>query len=107
MHPAENPATLSPTALVTRPSSMVIISAVDPPMTTMTCRYEGQLRCLAVHDSSGSELHTDAPLDNQGRGEAFSPTDLLATSLASCMLTIMGITAARHGIAIKGTTARV
>lgn len=85
---------------------MVIISA-RPPMTTMTCRYEGQLRCLAVHDSSGSELHTDAPLDNQGRGEAFSPTDLLATSLASCMLTIMGITAARHGIAIEGTTARV
>jgi putative redox protein len=76
-------------------------------MTTMTCRYEGQLRCLAVHDSSGSELHTDAPLDNQGRGEAFSPTDLLATSLASCMLTIMGITAARHGIVIEGTTARV
>ena len=58
------------------------------PMTTMTCRYEGQLRCLAVHDPSAAELLTDAPLDNQGRGEAFSPTDLLATSLASCIFTM-------------------
>jgi putative redox protein len=76
-------------------------------MTTMTCRYEGQLRCLAVHDPSAAELLTDAPLDNQGRGEAFSPTDLVATALATCILTIMGITAERHGLAIEGSEARV
>ena len=56
---------------------------------------------------SGSILHTDAPRDNQGRGEAFSPTDLVATSLATCILTIMGITADRHGLTIEGTEARV
>lgn len=76
-------------------------------MTTMTCRYEGELRCLAEHGPSGSRLHTDAPLDNQGRGEAFSPTDLVATALATCILTIMGISAERHGIALEGCEARV
>ncbi len=76
-------------------------------MTSMLCRYEGALRCLAVHGPSGSTLHTDAPADNQGRGEAFSPTDLVATALASCILTIMGITAERHGIAMEGCEARV
>jgi putative redox protein len=76
-------------------------------MTTMTCRYEGQLRCQAVHDPSAAELLTDAPLDNQGRGEAFSPTDLVATALATCILTIMGITAERYGLAIEGSEARV
>jgi putative redox protein len=76
-------------------------------MTTMTCRYDGQLRCVAVHDASAAELLTDAPLDNQGRGEAFSPTDLVATALATCILTIMGITAERHGLAIEGSEARV
>lgn len=73
----------------------------------MLCRYEGTLRCLAVHAPSGSTLHTDAPADNQGRGEAFSPTDLVATALATCILTIMGITAERHGIAMEGCEARV
>jgi putative redox protein len=76
-------------------------------MTSMLCRYEGTLRCLAVHGPSGSTLHTDAPADNQGRGEAFSPTDLVATALATCILTIMGITAERHGIAMEGCEARV
>ncbi|MFM7267223.1 MAG: OsmC family protein [Cyanobium sp.] len=76
-------------------------------MTSMLCRYEGQLRCLAVHGPSGSTLHTDAPTDNQGRGEAFSPTDLVATALATCILTIMGIAAERHGIALEGCEARV
>ena len=76
-------------------------------MTTMTCHYEGQLRCQAVHVASAAELLTDAPLDNQGRGEAFSPTDLVATALATCILTIMGITAERHGLAIEGSEARV
>jgi putative redox protein len=76
-------------------------------MTTITSRYEGQLRCLSLHGPSGSELATDAPLDNQGRGEAFSPTDLVATALATCILTILGITAERHGLALEGSEARV
>jgi putative redox protein len=76
-------------------------------MTTITSRYEGQLRCVSVHGPSGSQLATDAPLDNQGRGEAFSPTDLVATALATCILTILGITAGRHGIALEGCEARV
>jgi len=76
-------------------------------MTTITCRYGGQLRCQAVHGPSGSLLTTDAPVDNQGRGEAFSPTDLVATALATCILTILGITAERHGLDLEGTEARV
>ncbi len=76
-------------------------------MTTIACRYEGGLRCQAVHEPSGTELVTDAPLDNQGRGECFSPTDLVATALATCILTIMGITAERHGWPLEGATARV
>ena len=76
-------------------------------MTTMACRYDGALRCHAVHGPSQSCLETDAPTDNQGQGESFSPTDLVATALATCILTIMGITADRHGWRIDGTTARV
>ena len=69
--------------------------------------YEGNLRTKAVHIASGSELLTDAPVDNQGKGEKFSPTDLVATALGSCMLTIMGITANVHNIDIKGTKVKV
>lgn len=76
-------------------------------MTVMTSTYEGGLRCRSLHEASGSQLLSDAPLDNQGRGEAFSPTDLLATALSSCILTIMGIVAVRHGIALEGCRARV
>ena len=76
-------------------------------MTTIACRYDGALRCHAVHGPSQSTLETDAPTDNQGQGERFSPTDLVATALATCILTIMGITADRHGWRIDGTTARV
>jgi putative redox protein len=76
-------------------------------MTVMTSTYEGGLRCRSLHEASGSELLSDAPLDNQGRGEAFSPTDLVATALSSCILTIMGIVAGRHGIALEGCSARV
>ena len=76
-------------------------------MTTIGCRYDGSLRCHAVHDPSASTLQTDAPTDNQGKGERFSPTDLVATALATCILTIMGITADRRGWLIDGTTARV
>jgi len=64
--------------------------------------YEGQLHCQATHGPSGQVLTTDAPVDNKGRGESFSPTDLLATSLASCMATIMGIQADTLGLDIAG-----
>lgn len=76
-------------------------------MTAMQSSYEGDLRCLSIHEGSGSQLITDAPLDNQGKGEAFSPTDLVATALASCILTILGIVAERHGIDLEPCTARV
>jgi len=69
--------------------------------------YEGSLRTKAVHLASGSVIVTDAPTDNNGKGEAFSPTDLVATSLASCMLTIMGIIAERDGIDLKDAHAEV
>src|SRR5271165_5581230 len=69
--------------------------------------YEGQLRCALTHEPSGSVIRTDAPKDNMGRGEAFSPTDLVAAALGSCMLTIMGIAAAKHSIDLKGTSVEV
>lgn len=64
--------------------------------------YEGRLRCDSTHMPSGTRLATDAPVDNQGRGESFSPTDLVATALGSCMATIMGIAASRKDIDLKG-----
>jgi len=76
-------------------------------MVQITIDYAGDLRCEAVHGPSGKSLHTDAPVDNQGRGESFSPTDLLATSLGSCMLTIMGIAAAERGWELRGTRVTV
>ncbi len=69
--------------------------------------YNGGLRTTAVHTKSGNTLVTDAPTDNRGKGEGFSPTDLAATSLASCMLTIMGIKAHDKGIDMTGATADV
>ena len=69
--------------------------------------YKGDLRTEAIHLQSGNTIITDAPVDNEGKGKAFSPTDLVATALASCMLTIMGIIAKRDGIMIEGTTADV
>jgi len=65
-------------------------------------RYDGSLRCKATHITSGKTLITDAPVDNQGKGESFSPTDLVATGLASCIATTMGIFAARHEIDLCG-----
>ena len=76
-------------------------------MTVIDSVYQGELRCKASHGPSGTELETDAPTDNQGKGERFSPTDLVATSLSTCMLTIMGIVAERHGWDLKGCEARV
>lgn len=69
--------------------------------------YTGSLRTEATHLASGSIIETDAPVDNQGRGERFSPTDLVATALASCMTTIMGIAARTHNINIDGTSCEV
>ncbi|MBA3710111.1 MAG: OsmC family protein [Planctomycetes bacterium] len=72
-------------------------------MIPFTIAYRGQLRCAAVHGPSRTELITDAPVDNHGRGESFSPTDLVATALGTCMTTIMGIAADRESIALAGT----
>ena len=76
-------------------------------MVNIKVEYQGDLHCKATHGPSGAELNTDAPKDNQGRGESFSPTDLVATALGSCMLTIMGIAARTQNIDISGTTATV
>lgn len=76
-------------------------------MATSKITYTGELRTSSIHLKSGMEIITDAPVDNQGKGEAFSPTDLLATSLGNCMLTIVGIAARTHGFSIDGTTAEI
>ena len=76
-------------------------------MVAIQFEYQGDLHCRAIHGPSGSELNTDAPKDNRGRGESFSPTDLVATALGTCMLTIMGIAARTLNIDIAGATATV
>ncbi len=65
--------------------------------------YPGDLRCVAVHEPSGAELVTDAPLDHEGLGRSFSPTDLVATALATCVVTILGLVARRRELSIEGT----
>ena len=72
-------------------------------MTTVKTTYLGDLRTENIHLQSGSKIITDAPCDNRGKGEAFSPTDLLATALGNCIMTIMGIKAMDNGINIVGT----
>jgi uncharacterized OsmC-like protein len=74
---------------------------------TSTVNYQGELRTVCVHLSSGNNIITDAPVDNHGKGEAFSPTDLVATALASCMLTVMGIKANQMQLDIDDTRAEV
>lgn len=76
-------------------------------MVEINAAYEGNLRCSAQHGPSGSQIETDAPVDNHGRGERFSPTDLLAGALGTCMMTIMGIFAERNEIDLTGTKVRV
>jgi putative redox protein len=76
-------------------------------MVNIQIEYQGDLHCKATHGPSGAELNTDAPKDNRGCGESFSPTDLVATALGTCMLTIMGIAARTLKIDISGTTATV
>jgi putative redox protein len=76
-------------------------------MVEMFLEYRGGLECTATHGPSGAALTTDAPVDNHGKGESFSPTDLTATSLGVCMMTVMGIAAEKRGVELKGTTVRV
>ncbi len=76
-------------------------------METIKIHYPGNLRTQATHVASGVEIITDAPLDNHGKGESFSPTDLLCSSLGSCMLTLMGIAANTHSIDLVGTDVSV
>ena len=76
-------------------------------MNTFEIKYQGDLRTTATHLDSGSEISTDAPKDNHGLGETFSPTDIVCSALASCILTIMAIAVERNNIDIKGTTAMV
>ena len=71
---------------------------------TATARYAGHLRTEATHTASANVIQTDAPVDNHGRGEAFSPTDLVSTALGSCMMTVMGIVAERHNWDLVGST---
>ena len=72
-------------------------------MVQIEVAYLGQLRCSAQHGPSGITLMTDPPVDNKGRGESFSPTDLVATALGTCMLTLMGIRASERGWVLDGT----
>lgn len=76
-------------------------------MVVIHLEYQGDLHCQAVHGPSGTVLTTDAPKDNQGRGESFSPTDLVATALGSCILTVMGILARSLNVDLVGATATV
>ncbi len=76
-------------------------------MVTINIEYQGDLHCRAVHGPSGTALNTDAPADNHGKAESFSPTDLVATALGTCVLSVMGIKAAALGLDISGATATV
>ena len=76
-------------------------------MTKMTVKYLGGLRVECVHFPSGVKLITDAPVDNQGKGEAFSPTDLCAVSLAACILTVLGIYGEKHQVDLTGIEAEI
>ena len=76
-------------------------------MVDIYVEYQGDLHCQAKHGPSSAVLVTDAPVDNHGRGESFSPTDLVATGLGTCMATVMGIAARKHGFALAGTRVHV
>ncbi|MGZ3724077.1 MAG: OsmC family protein [Bdellovibrionales bacterium] len=76
-------------------------------MVKSTFVYQGQLHCEIKHGPSGNKIETDAPKDNQGKGEKFSPTDLVGAALGSCVLTTMAIVAERDGVSLEGSTASV
>jgi putative redox protein len=81
--------------------------AYKPSMVKIEIEYKGQLQTEAIHTPSDSRILTDAPVDNGGKGSTFSPTDLVATALGTCMVTIMGMFAERHGIDLTGTNVSV
>jgi uncharacterized OsmC-like protein len=76
-------------------------------MVEISVKYTGGLHCDATHGPSHTSISTDAPTDNRGKGESFSPTDLVATALATCMSTTMGMVAADHGVDLRGLTVKV
>lgn len=76
-------------------------------MVEISLNYQDKLRCSATHLPSGSTIWTDAPVDNNGLGQSFSPTDLVATALGSCMATVMGIVAERKGVSLAGLNVNV
>jgi len=76
-------------------------------MVNISIQYNGDLHCDATHGPSGSTIATDAPTDNKGKGESFSPTDLVATALGTCMSTILAMAAQEHGLDVKGMTVKV
>ena len=76
-------------------------------METAATKYKGDLRTEITHIRSGSVITTDAPVDNKGKGENFSPTDLVASALGSCIFTIMGIAAREHGFSIDGASCKI
>ena len=76
-------------------------------MVNISIRYTGELHCAATHGPSKTELATDAPADNKGKGESFSPTDLVATALGTCMATTMAIVAETHGVDLAGMTVEI
>lgn len=76
-------------------------------MASMKVEYQGSLRTICIHEKSGDSFKTDAPTDNNGKGEAFSPTDLIGVSLASCMITVMGIAAQSKGLKFEMAKASV
>ncbi|MDQ8190711.1 OsmC family protein [Roseibacillus persicicus] len=83
------------------------MSSKSKTMVEVSIDYKGDLHCEASHGPSGARVETDAPVDNQGRGESFSPTDLIATALGTCMATIMGITADRKELSLEGLRIQV
>lgn len=76
-------------------------------MATVSAKYLGDLRMECVHNQSGTKIITDAPSDNQGKGESFSPTDLCATALGACAMTIIGIYGKNHGVDVTGTEVEI
>ena len=76
-------------------------------MVRIEATYDGNLRCTATHGPSGNQLITDAPVDNKGKGESFSPTDLLATSMLTCIMTIVAIRADSRGLDVLGMSGSV
>lgn len=76
-------------------------------MVKVSIRYTGDLHCAALHEPSQAEIATDAPVDNNGKGESFSPTDLVATALGTCMSTILAMVAEKNGLDVKGMTVKV